>query len=995
METKIYTNGIQTNKPMKEVKTDETFFEWLMNEKNHQKIETSMSNWEIKQVRSKLKVQKGKLAFSGVIEGDLKRNKQNVKLVKNPILDLDDLTTEYQDKEKLVSFLEQNLGFAFVLWESVSSGLTNEDGITEHRYKLAAELDEPIDNELHQAFIETVSQKLVSEGVLEEVDTSNKQLYQMQIAPTHSPSNEMQVSLHNEHKGSAKVQALKNDVTLKNDTENTQDFEPNYDGVDFSKSFQERNGIEPIACVKEFVSKHGEKLEERNYWVGAMIELDFSLFGLGEVSIDQAKEISDLFSVGKYDNDRSKQENREQLLERKFNFKEYGDQPAGIEFFYKVVSGDNEQGDKKFFIENFLNDINIFEDGTTVVFEQLNSDGTKTKVEKEINGKNDNLQSAFLKEYAYYQRRNKAQQKKALQIANVASAYQDEKKASEKIAEIQAKPLGEFEEKLTVNKMAEILMKAFPFVLLENFERANADGQPVYVYDFSEGYYTSSESLINRFIEAIDPESTKNTKAEVYEKLRLRAGHLPQYNEGRYSWVNNGIFDQKTKELLPFTYDMVKTGKIKTDYNPKYSGNAPAPSYNDGYGGWNAKDGLMEIANNDPQIYELLLQVINTSSRNVSMGKCIWLVGDGNNGKGTYQDMITHIIGEVNIAYLKAPDFEKEFAMSVLEGVSTVIGDDVPSGMYIEDTGNFYSVITGDMVLVNPKHKKQYSRRYLVTVIQSTNAMPKFANKSMGTYRRHHIVPFNADFNGKRENKSIKRKYIKEQETREWLLAQAFDLTFEEYITPDVSKEALEEYRADNDPIEEFYVEVILSWELIQKNTEEVKVSVDTMYNLYQDFVKKNGMAGVYSKRKFNKMLESKLDDRWEKKVGRTTDILEKDLPSGFNNGELVYNSAIDFVNANEDPNDYKRKVRQAETATCWTVQPATDLTVSDSDVYDGTDDSIDDSTDDNSDDMEQTTLSDTWNYNYDFSKDKDDKKPSEKSERMAYGKNLMNMLDK
>lgn len=332
METKIYTNGIQTNAPMSEVKTDETFFEWLMNKENHQKISTSMENWKDKEIRNELKVRKGKLAFSGVIEGDLKRNKKNVKFIKNPILDLDELTDEYQDKEKLVNVLEQNLGFSFILWESMSSGLTNENGITEHRYKLAAELDEPIDNDLHQDFIEVVSQKLVDEGVLKEVDGSNKQLYQMQIAPTHSPSNDMEVSLHNERKGAAKVQALKNDIAHKKVAD-----EIDYGDVDFSLGFSERyENAEPEKVVNDFAKKFADRLEnERNFWLSAMYELNHSHYVAKEISFTQAKILAESLCVGKYNTQGDKSSVIEDFESGKFS---YGESPKGLEFFYQMTN---------------------------------------------------------------------------------------------------------------------------------------------------------------------------------------------------------------------------------------------------------------------------------------------------------------------------------------------------------------------------------------------------------------------------------------------------------------------------------------------------------------------------------------------------------------------------------------------------------------------------------------------------------------------------------
>src|SRR5699024_8248780 len=126
---------------------------------------------------------------------------------------------------------------------------------------------------------------------------SNRQLYQMQIMPTHSPSNNMQVSLHNERKGAAKVQALKNDISHKKVAS-----EIDYDDVDFSVDFSERyENTDPEKVVNDFTEKFANRLEtERNFWLSAMYELNYSHFVAKEISFTQAKILAESLCVGKY-----------------------------------------------------------------------------------------------------------------------------------------------------------------------------------------------------------------------------------------------------------------------------------------------------------------------------------------------------------------------------------------------------------------------------------------------------------------------------------------------------------------------------------------------------------------------------------------------------------------------------------------------------------------------------------------------------------------------
>ena len=71
--------------------------------------------------------------------------------------------------------------------------------------------------------------------------------------------------------------------------------------------------------------------------------------------------------------------------------------------------------------------------------------------------------------------------------------------------------------------------------------------------------------------------------------------------------------------------------------------------------------------------------------------------------------------------------------------------------------------------------------------------MPSFKNKTSGTIRRLIIVPFNADFNGEKENfPDIKDVYIKDEEVLQYVLHKAINMDFERFDIPDISLKNLE-----------------------------------------------------------------------------------------------------------------------------------------------------------------------------------------------------------
>ena len=104
---------------------------------------------------------------------------------------------------------------------------------------------------------------------------------------------------------------------------------------------------------------------------------------------------------------------------------------------------------------------------------------------------------------------------------------------------------------------------------------------------------------------------------------------------------------------------------------------------------------------------ELIWQVISASlNGNYSYRKSIWFVGEGNDGKGTVQQLITNLVGMRNVASLKLNQFSERFALSMIEGKTVIIGDDVQAGIYVDESSNFNSVVTGEPVLVEETNNR-------------------------------------------------------------------------------------------------------------------------------------------------------------------------------------------------------------------------------------------------------------------------------------------------
>ncbi|OUZ18958.1 DNA primase family protein [Enterococcus cecorum] len=405
---------------------------------------------------------------------------------------------------------------------------------------------------------------------------------------------------------------------------------------------------------------------------------------------------------------------------------------------------------------------------------------------------------------------------------------------------------------LSISQTIKILRQYIEFCIFDDME-----GARLAMYQPDKGIYTQNTTIIERVLNYIDYGAKSARFTEIIKALAREVPIRPKTIDKDLITVKNGVVDLKRMKLLPFSHKYVFDTTIDTAYNP----NIKEPNIN----GWTPSQWLDDLACGNEQIKLLLLQVIaDAVNGNYSRRKAILLYGNGSNGKGTFQALIENIVGLQNCANLKINQFGERFALSQLIGKTVVIGDDLGAGIYIDDSGAFNSVITNDAVLIEFKGQQMFSARLYCTVIQSTNEMPKMRNRSDGTYRRLIIVPFNAKFQGDGDNWKIKDEYINRDDVKEWFLQEALKLKFDKFIEPDISKDLLEQYKQENDPVADFKASVFD--ELVASGMRQFPSK--QLYEAFCNFCTQNNYK-KWTANKFNKQLHELIGDRWTRKKGR------------------------------------------------------------------------------------------------------------------------------
>lgn len=279
--------------------------------------------------------------------------------------------------------------------------------------------------------------------------------------------------------------------------------------------------------------------------------------------------------------------------------------------------------------------------------------------------------------------------------------------------------------------------------------------------------------------------------------------------------VNNGIFDYKTKTLLPFTPEIVFTAKSAVNYNE----NAVNPViHNDADGtDWDIESWMVDL-NDDPEIVALLWEILSAIIRpNVAWDKTAWFLSEvGNNGKGTLLTLMRNLCGERAWTSIPVADFGKDFHLEPLIRTNAVLVDENDVGEYVDRAANLKAVITNDVILINRKNKTPIAYQFRGFMVQCVNDTPRFRDKSGSLYRRQLIIPFDKSFTGA-ERKYIKQDYMHRTEVLEYVLYRVLSGNFYELSEPAAVRAALHQYKIENDPVRAFAEEFLdrVVWDLL------------------------------------------------------------------------------------------------------------------------------------------------------------------------------------
>lgn len=425
---------------------------------------------------------------------------------------------------------------------------------------------------------------------------------------------------------------------------------------------------------------------------------------------------------------------------------------------------------------------------------------------------------------------------------------------------------------LNHSQIAELMMALYPIakiIVSENEDDPDANVLAIYQNEGKfKGTYRYNKKDLRKIARQFKYGLNMREFEEIEEVLKDIAPQKRRTTDPDLIAVENGIFNYKTKELQPFNAELVYLSKSQVAYN-EHAKNVIIHNDDDNTD-WDVETWVEELSD-DPEIVKSLWEIMSAIVRpHVRWDKAAWLFSTkGANGKGTLVTLMRNLVGQNSYASIPIDDFsgKNQFSLAPLLNATSVIVDENDVGTYIDKAANLKAVVTNDVVTIEKKGKDRIAYQFYGFMVQCLNEFPQVKDKTNSFNRRQLFIPMNKSFEGV-ERKYIKTDYLFRQDVLEYVLFKVLNTNFYTLSTPEASKEILEEFKSNNDPLYDFTSIMLedLAWDVVPS---------DFLYDLYEAWylknVSKKGQIGskIKFKREVETIIQQKFKDKWEYHKGQ------------------------------------------------------------------------------------------------------------------------------
>ena len=388
---------------------------------------------------------------------------------------------------------------------------------------------------------------------------------------------------------------------------------------------------------------------------------------------------------------------------------------------------------------------------------------------------------------------------------------------------------GAFNKPTFFNSKGSFLFDKFARYLLQSDNIIKLNGK---LHIYRDGIYESGDEYIEAAMIEHIPSLNQSKRKEVLSYLNLLVNKESAVSDANLIAFNNGVLDIINDTFTDFSPEYIITNKIPHNYVPTAQSEL-------------LDRVMLKLACGDENVLKLLYQSVGYCFyRRNELRKSFFLLGEKRNGKSTFLDMVTTLLGEANTSNLDLCEIGHQFRTAELNGKLANIGDDI-NDEWVSNTATFKKVVSGDVITVEKKGKDPFKLRSFAKFFFSANSLPRLGRgkDSSAVLDRLVIIPFDAKFtkNDADYDPFIKYK-LREEAVIEALIAKSIPalrevLGDQEFAQCDKVKDSLAEFEKSNNPILEFFDELDES----DYKNEPIKA----VYQKYATFCLSNSLQAI------------------------------------------------------------------------------------------------------------------------------------------------------
>lgn len=337
-------------------------------------------------------------------------------------------------------------------------------------------------------------------------------------------------------------------------------------------------------------------------------------------------------------------------------------------------------------------------------------------------------------------------------------------------------------------------------------------------------HYCEDEDIEKAFNKHIKTSRGSRAKSSMIKELQHRVPILPHQMDTDLFVFNtpNGVLNLRNGELVNHDSKLFMS-KIST---VEYTETADCPE-------WHRF--LNDIFAGDLELIRYIQKAIGYSLTGSTAEQCMFFCyGSGRNGKSTFLDAISEIMGEyaVNIQpetlMVKQGPQGANSDIARLKGARFVTSEELNEGVRLNES--LVKQLTGSAT-VTARHlygnEFEFTPEFKIWI--GTNHKPIIRGTDLGIWRRMHLIPFTVQIPEERVDRQLKYKLKAEYPAiLKWMVDGTLMWQREGLKLPAVVQEAINEYRNEMDVVAAFIED-----SCILDETAEVKAS-----DLYSEYAK-------------------------------------------------------------------------------------------------------------------------------------------------------------